>query len=168
MRIPATTGPGGVRRSGIVVAVSILTVVALSGVAASGCGPVQSTAGISEAEGSVERARVHDAGEYSPYEYERAQHYLYKAKEQWGYSNFEAARDYAVEARRAADAALDNTHEAPWQGHPLYGLEEWPEEIDEMEQRLDEAEDVEAVDEVQDLDDPDEMPGPPDDSQDDE
>ena len=132
-------------------------VVTLVVVTAFGCGPVQSTAGISGAEASVERARIHDAEDYSPYEYERAAQYLYKAKEEWGYSNFEAARDYAREARRAADAALDNTHEAPWQGHPIYGMDERPEEVDAMQDQLEEAEDVDQVDEVRQLDDPDDI-----------
>lgn len=86
-----------------------------------GCGPIQSTARISNAEVALERARVNDAEEHSPYEYFRAVHYLYKAKEEWGYSNFEVSRDYAILARRAADAAVDNTREAPWQGHPILG-----------------------------------------------
>lgn len=159
MTNPANTVSKPSRRRGVALAVAALTVAAFATVATGGCGPVQSTAGISEAEGSVERARIQDAGEYSPYEYERAQHYLYKAKEQWGYSNFEAARDYATEARRAADAALDNSLEAPWQGHPVYGMEDWPAEVEQLEQQLEEAEEIEAVDEVQDLEDPDEMPG---------
>ena len=94
-----------------------------------GCGPVQSTQRISNAEVAMERARVNDAMEHSPYEYYRAKHYLYKAKQEWGYSNFEASRDYAVEARRAAEAALDNTREAPWQGHPVLGRNAHPDDI---------------------------------------
>lgn len=113
-----------------------------------GCGPVQSTTGISDAETSIERARVHDAIDHSPYEYYRAQHYLYKAKEEWGYSNFEKARDYAREARRAADAAIDNTHEAPWQGHPIYGFEEWSEELEAARQEIEDATQLEQLDEL--------------------
>lgn len=119
-------------------------------VAAIGCGPVQSTSGISQAEAAVERARVHDADEYSPYEYRRAELYLYKAKHQWGYSNFEAARDYSRQARRAASAAIDNTHEAPWQGHPVYGLDGRPDEIEELEQRFEQADDIDDVQQIDD------------------
>lgn len=86
-----------------------------------GCGPVQSTARISNAEVEFERARINDAEVYSPYEFYRAKHYLRKAKIEWGYSNFEASREYATEAHRAARAAYDNVREAPWQGHPVLG-----------------------------------------------
>lgn len=113
-----------------------------------GCGPVQSTAGISDAEASMSRAEMHDAHLYSPYEYYQAQHYLYKAKQQWGYSNFETARDYADEARRAANAAHRNAQEAPWRGHPVYGTER-PGEIEDFEEQLQEVDDL---DEVEDLD----------------
>ena len=117
-----------------------------------GCGPVQSTTGISAAEGSIERARVHDAEQYSPYEYYRAQHYLYKAKEEWGYSNFETARDYAREARRSADAAIANTQEAPWRGHPIYGFEQWDEEFEQLRRELEEAEEQGDLEEIDELD----------------
>ncbi len=117
-----------------------------------GCGPVQSTSGISSAEGSLERARVHDAEEYSPYEYYRAQHYLYKAKEEWGYSNFETARNYAREARRAADAAISNSQEAPWRGHPIYGFERWSEEFEQLKQEMEQAEERDELEELDELD----------------
>lgn len=97
-----------------------------------GCGPVQSTTRISNAEVALERARINDAHLHSPYEYYRAQNYLHKAKEEWGYSNFEAARDYAVEARRSAIAAIDNTREAPWQGHPVLGRDATVEDVERM------------------------------------
>ncbi len=97
------------------------------------CGPVQSTTRISNAEVALERARVNDAEMHSPYEYYRARHYLHKAKEEWGYSNFEAARDYAVEAQRAATAAIDNTREAPWRGHPVLGRDARPEDVEAMD-----------------------------------
>lgn len=103
-----------------------------------GCGPVQSTARISNAEVQMERARINDAEEYSPYEYYRAMHYLRKAKLEWGYSNFEASREYAAEAERAARAAYDNVREAPWQGHPVLGRNARPEDVQKLdEERLD-------------------------------
>lgn len=83
-----------------------------------GCGPIQSTSRISDAEVSMERARVAEAETRAPYEFYSAYHYLYKAKEEWGYSEFEAAYDYATLARRAADAALLKSKEDPWAGHP--------------------------------------------------
>lgn len=148
------TSPSTAPHRRIGLPVLTVLVVSLAVVATSGCA-VKSTVSISSAEASVERARIHDAEDYSPYEYERAQLYLYKAKEQWGYSNFEAADEYAIEARRAANAAIDNTIEAPWQGHPVYGLEERPDEVDELERQLEQADDVSDVDEVRQMDDPD-------------
>lgn len=90
----------------------------------SGCGPVQSTQRISQAEVAFERARVVEAHEKAPYEYKSAQYYLHKAKEEWGYSDFEAAYDFATEARSAAEAARLKAKEDPWPGHPVLGKEE--------------------------------------------
>jgi hypothetical protein len=92
--------------------------------AATGCGPVQSTQRISQAEVAFERARVVEAHEKAPYEYKSAQYYLHKAKEEWGYSDFEAAYDYATEAKSAAEAARLKAKEDPWPGHPILGKEE--------------------------------------------
>ncbi len=113
-----------------------------------GCGPVQSTSGISEAETSLERARVHDAVDHSPYEYYRAELYLRKAKHAWGYSEFEKARDYAREARRAADASIDNTHEAPWQGHPIYGHDEWTEELEAARREITRSRQLDIINQI--------------------
>lgn len=92
---------------------------------ATGCGPIQSTQRISEAEVAFERARVAEAQIRAPYEFWSASHYLYKAKEEWGYSDFEAAYDYATQARRAAEAALLKSREDPWAGHPVLDPEEF-------------------------------------------
>lgn len=92
--------------------------------AATGCGPVQSTQRISQAEVAFERARVVEAHEKAPYEYKSAQYYLHKAKEEWGYSDFEAAYDYATEAKSAAEAARLKAKEDPWPGHPVLGKDE--------------------------------------------
>lgn len=90
-----------------------------------GCGPIQSTQRISEAEVAFERARVANAEANAPYEFWSAHHYLYKAKEEWGYSDFEASYDYATQARRAAEAALLKAREDPWAGHPVLDPEEF-------------------------------------------
>jgi hypothetical protein len=84
-----------------------------------GCGPVGSTVRIGDAEASLERARVADAQDRAPYEYHMAAYYLHKAKEEWGYSDFEASRDYATEAKRSAEAALLKSKEDPWTGSPV-------------------------------------------------
>jgi hypothetical protein len=94
------------------------------GAATSGCGPVQSTQRISQAEVAFERARVVEAHEKAPYEYKSAQYYLHKAKEEWGYSDFEAAYDYATEAKSAAEAARLKAKEDPWPGHPVLDRED--------------------------------------------
>ena len=129
-----------------VMLISLLSATALL----SGCGPVESTVGISDAEAALTQATTLNAEQHSPYEYTRAQHFLYKAKQEWGYSNFETARDYALEARRSADAALENTREAPWQGHPIYGFDGRSDEIDQLEDRLEDAsfDEMEEVDEL--------------------
>lgn len=81
---------------------------ALVGLAAAwlvGCGPTQSTIQINEAEVAFEKARLNDAQTKAPYEFYSAQEYLYKAKEEWGYSDFEASLDYATLARKFAEEA---------------------------------------------------------------
>ena len=85
----------------------------------SGCGPIQSTSRVGEAEVALERARVADADQKAPYEYYIAKFYLHKSKEEWGYSDFEASFDYATEAKRASEAALLKAKEDPWTGSPV-------------------------------------------------
>jgi hypothetical protein len=80
----------------------------------SGCGPIRSTQQINDAKVAFERARVADSYSNAPYKFFRAQYYLHKAKEEWGYSEFEASYDYATEAERAAEAALRKSEEDPW------------------------------------------------------
>jgi hypothetical protein len=91
----------------------------LAGLAAllvtAGCGPVRSTQAISKAEVEFERARVVGAHNKAPYEYHSAKQYLHKAKEEWGYSEFQAALDYAEEAERAAESARRKAKEDPWE-----------------------------------------------------
>ncbi len=98
----------------ILYALAALCVLALTG-----CGPVTATAGISDAEYALERARVADADQSAPYEYYTARHFLQKAKEEWGYSDFQAAADYAEESKKSADAALLKAKEDPWNGSPV-------------------------------------------------
>ncbi len=87
--------------------------------ALTGCGPVTATAGINDAEYALERARVADADESAPYEYYTARHFLQKAKEEWGYSDFQAAADYAEASKKSSDAALLKAKEDPWNGSPV-------------------------------------------------
>jgi len=87
--------------------------------AAAACGPVQSTALISEAEVAVEKAATVQSDNFAPYEYYSAKEYLYKAKEEWGYADFEAAMDYATLAKKFAEEALKKTKESPYKGSPV-------------------------------------------------
>lgn len=104
-------------RNGFVRSLSAALLLAFS-LSALGCGPVQSTARVSEAEVALERARVAQADRRAPYEYYSAKFYLYKSKEEWGYSDFEASLKYATEAKRAAEAALLKSKEDAWEGSP--------------------------------------------------
>ena len=82
-------------------------------------GPITATKGISDAAGALERARVADAKERAPYYYYSAENFLQKAKEEWGYSDFQAADQYAQEALRFAKRALTQAKEDPWTGSPV-------------------------------------------------
>ncbi len=83
------------------------------------CGPIQSTTRLGEATVALERARVVEADKKAPYEYYSARFYLYKAEEEWSYSDFNAALDYARESKRAAEAAILKAKEDPWEGSPV-------------------------------------------------
>lgn len=83
------------------------------------CGPIQSTSRLGEATVALERARVVEADKKAPYEYYSARFYLYKAEEEWSYSDFNAALDYATDAKRAAEAAILKAKEDPWEGSPV-------------------------------------------------
>lgn len=86
----------------------------------SGCfGPITATKELNDAEVALERARVADANERAPYEYFTAEHYLQKAKEEWGYSDFQASNMYAAESRRHAERALTKAKEDPFTGSPV-------------------------------------------------
>ncbi len=84
-----------------------------------GCGPIQSTAALIDADVAVESARAAGAPQTSAYEFNAAELYLQKAREVSGRSQYEAAtrfanraRDLATEARKNAVAA-SNREEAP-------------------------------------------------------
>ena len=122
--------------------VGLATLLALTWTAV-GCGPVQSTQRLSEAEVALERARVARADQRAPYEYYSAKFYLHKAKEEWGYSDFEASHDYATDAKRAAEAALLKAKEDPWEGSPA-DESITPEDMKDLGVRLDMSQDAEA------------------------
>lgn len=111
LRDTATAPPRRARHPWVNFALAALIVAAIG---LTGCGPVQSTQRISDAEVAFERARVVQAHEKAPYEYYSAKYYLHKAREEWGYSDFEASYDYARQAKQAADAAILKAKEDPW------------------------------------------------------
>jgi hypothetical protein len=95
----------------------LLALLALGALA--GCGPIQSTAALIDADVAIESARAAGAPQASPYEFFGAEAYLQKAREVSGRSQYEAAtrfstkaRDLATEARKKAIAA-SNREDAP-------------------------------------------------------
>ena len=70
-----------------------------------GCGPIQSTSLILDADTQLEAARAADAPKFAPYEYTLAEAYLHKAREESGYAQFEASIDFASKARELAKDA---------------------------------------------------------------
>ena len=70
------------------------------------CGPTQSTILINESEVALEKARLVDAEDRAPFEYFSASSYLHKAKEEWGYSNFEKSSEFAILAKKFSEEAL--------------------------------------------------------------
>ena len=81
----------------------LLTLVAFL---ALGCGPTQATIKISESEVAFEKASLVEAETKAPFEYFSAKAFLHKAKEEWGYSNFEKSAEYAILAKQFSDEAL--------------------------------------------------------------
>jgi hypothetical protein len=77
-----------------------------------GCGPVQSTSALLDADVELEGARAAGAATAAPYEFTSAEAYLHQARLESSYSQYESAigyanraRDLAREARRKAAAA---------------------------------------------------------------
>jgi hypothetical protein len=81
----------------------LLSFLLLSGLG--GCGPVQSTATILDATAATEAAKAMKAWHWACYEYYGSLIYLQKAIEEAGYSDFEAANDFATKALKFAKAA---------------------------------------------------------------
>jgi Domain of unknown function (DUF4398) len=82
---------------------------ALGGLALSGCGPIQSTALLLDAEVDLEAAKTAGADRFAPYEYTSAALYIHKAREEAGYSDFQVAVDFAKKAQVFAKEAKERT-----------------------------------------------------------
>lgn len=72
-----------------------------------GCGPVQSTAALVDADVALEGARAAGAATSAIYEFTGAEAYLHQAREKAGYAQYEAAIGYAQKARALAREAKD-------------------------------------------------------------
>ncbi|MBF5042685.1 DUF4398 domain-containing protein [Aggregicoccus sp. 17bor-14] len=85
--------------------------VGLSAAAAllAGCGPVQSTAYLLDADVQIQAARTANAERYAPYEWTAANLYLRKAREEVGYSDFQAGVDFAEKASKFANEAREKS-----------------------------------------------------------
>lgn len=82
----------------------LLVLVAAAG-ALAGCGPVKSTSHLLDAEVQIQAARTAGAEKYAPYEWAAANLYIHKAREEVGYSDFQAGVDFAEKAARFAAEA---------------------------------------------------------------
>lgn len=76
---------------------------------AAGCGPIQTTAWMVDAEVALNSARTAGAAERSPYELTSAELYLHKSREELGYSEYELAVEYARRATRHAQEARERS-----------------------------------------------------------
>lgn len=82
------------------------------------CGPVRSSASLTEANEQLQAARQAGAEKRAPYEWTAATLYLHQAREEMGRSQYEYAVDfakkasgYAAQARAAALKAASSTSE---------------------------------------------------------
>ena len=93
---------------------------ALAALALSGCGPVQSTGALIDADVELEAARAAGAKTAAAYEYTAAEVFLHKARETQGSSQYEASTRFAHKAaelargaRKKAIESSNKTEEAP-------------------------------------------------------
>lgn len=77
-----------------------------------GCGPIQSTSALIDADVAFEAARTAGAATSAPYEFTAAEAYLHKAREEAGYAQYEAATDFANRARDLSKVARQKAVEA--------------------------------------------------------
>jgi len=95
---------------------ALLAVVVATAGAVTGCGPVQSTAYLLDAEVQIEAARTAGAEKLAPYEWTAANLYIHKAREEVGYSDFETGVEFAQKASRFARDARSKAMSATSKG----------------------------------------------------
>jgi hypothetical protein len=84
-----------------------LGAIAATALGVAGCGPVESTSLLIDADVQLEAARAAGAAKTAPYEFTSAESYLHKAREEVAYSNYEPAIRFARKAVEHAKAAKD-------------------------------------------------------------
>ena len=84
-----------------------------------GCGPVKSTSNLLDAEVQIQAARTAGAEKLAPYEWTAANLYLHKAREEVGYSDYQAGVDFAVKASRFANEARERAMAAAAEGNDV-------------------------------------------------
>ncbi len=89
----------------------LLVLVAAAG-AVAGCGPLRSTSNLLDAEVQIQAARTAGAEKLAPYEWTAANLYIRKAREEVGYSDFQAGVDFAEKAARFATQAREQALKA--------------------------------------------------------
>jgi hypothetical protein len=90
-------------------AVSCWTIVGLSLIAATGCGPISYTIDADKAEHVVSAARAENAAYYAPYELHFAEAHLEEAHEQASHGRYEDAIHAAEVALASGERALDRS-----------------------------------------------------------
>ncbi|MCA9542820.1 MAG: DUF4398 domain-containing protein [Myxococcales bacterium] len=75
---------------------------ALAAVALVGCGPISATSAIHDASVAIDAARGAKAPQFAVFEFVSAELYLRKAREEEGYSDFQAAVNFARKAEAMA------------------------------------------------------------------
>jgi hypothetical protein len=70
-----------------------------------GCGPIQSTSALIDADVELEGARAAGAPAAAPYEFTTAEAYLKKSRELAGHSQYENSAAFAARAREVAKEA---------------------------------------------------------------
>ena len=83
------------------------------------CGPVKSTSNILDAEVQIQAARTAGAEKLAPYEWTAANLYLHKAREEVGYSDYQAGVDFAVKASRFANEAREKAMSVAAEGNDV-------------------------------------------------
>ena len=106
---------------------ALLTAAALlAAFSLSACGPITATTTIAEATVAVGAADGVEAEKFAVYEYTSAHQYLRKAREEEGYSDFQAAIDLAKKAKEYAEEARTKAMSNPERGLPAGGAVDTP------------------------------------------